>query len=282
MSANLETLGIAQVDIRYVRLQSVRDGWAYIRVPVVIRGGRGGSLEITDNRPSVIKAAEKVFAISAEINAVRRRRTTGMSISNLRNDLRDTLAAFQSAFRSPAIVSVRDRVTVGGQISYQQIVLNDARDDEPNAILAVVRTRGTWHRDPYRSQFQPVFADRERRMALHPVFANSEGVTVWELGDDRVRAFRVSFPDGFVMTTYEAVTEEEPEEDEVEVPAEAVDAEAPPEEAQPTPTEPDRHNGKNGKTAIECPECGKKVRVGTKRLSEGVAICPKCKAQLEP
>lgn len=226
MNGHLEPLGIAQVDINYVRIQSCRDGWVYVRVPVTTRG-KSNSLEIADNRPAVVKAAERVFAVSADINAAKRKKQSGDK-RELEAELEKALEEFRSVFNTPAIVSVQDQFTVGGQTSYQRVILNDAEEDEPEAIFSVIRTHGLWHRDPLRSPFVPVFGDKERTTALHPVFANGEGVAFWELGRERIRTFQVSFPEGFSTMTYEKVIQEEkPEEEKIEVSGQTVRVEAP-------------------------------------------------------
>jgi len=276
---NIETLGIADILIGGL-LKAVRGDWAYLRIPVN-RTGRGSSLEVADKRPTVVKAAEKVFAVSAEINAAKRKRSSGgKSQSDLHRDLSEAKGEFHETFKSPAIVSVQEQVVVGGELSYQRVLLNDAEGDEPEAVFTCIRVRGTWHRDPIRSPFMPIFGDRDRTTALLPVFATSDPVTIWELGEERVRGFRVSFPEGFRIATFERVVSEEPEEETIEV---ADTVEAPPPQsggidAVIKTLKETREVAKNGKIETECVGCGKTFRIGPAQIQKmEQVLCSACR-----
>ncbi len=299
MKAAVETLGVAEVDIRYARLRPGREGWVYMRVPVSTQG-KCHSIEVVDNRPMTIKAADKVDAASIEINAAKRKRLPRAIQDEIRKKkLYPALEEFRNALNTPAIVSVQEMVTTGGQSAYQRVILNDPKDNEPEATLAFIRTRGLWHRDPYQSPFMPVFGDKSRTTCLLPVFANKEGVRIWELGRDRVRVFEVSFPDGFSVETYEKSVKkkEEPEDKEetIEVAEVGIGVEVPedpegPETMHPNPppvsepkeespaaaTKPRRKSAQNGKVAVVCDndECKAKHRIALKKA--GQTSCGKC------
>lgn len=280
MSSNsMKTLGVAQIAIRFFRLQALRGGWAYFRIPVLSKA-KSNSLEVVDNRPKVVEAAEEVFKVSADINLSKRKRASTKDRDVLHSSLQTALANLKIAFQSPAIVSVEDSVTVGGGTSYQRIILNDPQDVESDAVLDVIRTHGQWHRDPFRSPFMPIYANRSSDIALHLIYANDEGpVTLWELGDDRVRSYRLSFPHGFSMETYEkTASAESEEEEEIEVAGEATLAQAPPDTPEDKP-ERKRKPG-NGKIETECPECGQSFTVKAKDLAAGKAKCPHCETIL--
>lgn len=277
MNQNIETLGIAKILIGGL-LKSVRNGWVFVRVPVN-QNGRGNSLEVVDNRPEVVRTAEKVFTISAEINAAKRKRSSGgKSQSELRQENVQALTEFDNAFKTPAVVSVQEQVVVGGAAAYQRVIFSNAEGEEPEAVFTCIRVRGIWHRDPLRSPFMPVF-DRDRITALIPVLAFSDPVTIWELGeDDRIRGSRVSFPDEIRIATFERVVDEIPEEEKVEM---AKDPETPPDppvsQDEPSP-KTSRHKNGNHKVETLCQVCGLEIQVKEKDLknTDKPVLCKDC------
>lgn len=232
-------LGIVRASIQNIKLGEVRGEWAVFQIPVRQRG-RSGSLEAVDNRPEVVKVASAIMAISQKIaEAHKERRSTDQLEAELRQKLFPQLSEVLRT--TPAKVALQSRPLVGGRGSKLRLIYNPApKGAQAEKILCVIRTEGAWHRDPVYSECPPVYWGKNREFALHIVLANNDNpVTIWELGQERVRAFYVT-GEGWKMAEFQPKPTVKVEEEKVELAGEGEleEAEAPAINNSSTPTAP--------------------------------------------
>lgn len=239
MSNGSLELGIIQLITNRAETVEVRkdgaDEYAIFRVPVM-KHDQSDCVQIADCRAETVQAAREALDTSTRYFEAR-----GARKHSLEDERVTTLRAARSALNAGAADALFQRKVIGGGKGEKITIALYPTDEEPEAVLALIHTEGTWNKWPvgFERPIQKVRHERGQRVFCHLHLALAETrrpVSIWQLDPNRPVLFRVSLEEGLQIQAFRPVVVEV-EAEGPSVPCDENDQPAKTPELQPTAPE---------------------------------------------